>query len=154
MDDLHLDMCSNLGGSVPVSGLAVPTFLVRILPRHTVQMISGGRVSGLAKKDGDFLSRGRFQGHRNFGTVDRAVEPLFSNDLLCLLVTSQPHENRLPKLVVARREVHDKLGDVVTDRQIRNVIEPRQFLLPGWLNGSVRSKRQSNYMGLLTRWCH
>jgi hypothetical protein len=34
------------------------------------------------------------------------------------------------------------------------VIEPRQFLLPGWLNGSVRSKRQSNYMGLLTRWCH
>jgi hypothetical protein len=25
MDDLHLDMCSNLHGSVPVSGLAVPT---------------------------------------------------------------------------------------------------------------------------------
>jgi hypothetical protein len=32
-------------------------FLVRILPRHIVQMISEGSVSGLAKKDGDFLSR-------------------------------------------------------------------------------------------------
>ena len=30
-------------------------FLVRILPRHIVQMISGGPVSGLAKKDGDFF---------------------------------------------------------------------------------------------------
>jgi hypothetical protein len=32
MDDLHLDMCSNLHGSVPVPGLAVPTFLGSDLP--------------------------------------------------------------------------------------------------------------------------
>jgi hypothetical protein len=55
MDDLHQDMCSNLHGSVPVPGLAVPTFLVRILPCYIVQMNSGRRVSGLAKKDGEFF---------------------------------------------------------------------------------------------------
>ena len=44
-------------------------FLVRILPRHIVQMILGSRVSGLAKKDGDFLSRETFQGHRKFGRL-------------------------------------------------------------------------------------
>jgi len=61
MDGLHLDMCSHLHGSVPVHGLAVPTFLVRNLQpavirtdRHstdrplvaTQHYRAGGRVFG------------------------------------------------------------------------------------------------------------
>jgi hypothetical protein len=70
-DDLHLDMRSNLRGSVPDSGLAVPTFVVRTLPRHIVQMISGGRVSDLAKKDGTFLKAREISRRRNFGGAEQ-----------------------------------------------------------------------------------
>jgi hypothetical protein len=74
MDDLHLDMCSHLHGSVPVSGLGCSDFLVRILPRHIVQTISLGRVSGLAKNGGDFLSCGRFRAIESSDRVGRTAE--------------------------------------------------------------------------------
>jgi len=96
-----MDMCSNLHGSVPVPGLAVPTFLVRILPCHIVLRNSGRSVSGLAKKDGEFLSHGRFQGHRKFAQVGRTAQCLFTNDVLWPVRQFAVPGRRLTKLVVA-----------------------------------------------------
>ena len=49
-------------------------FLVRILPCYN--FTNEFRRSGfrLSEKDGEFLSRGRFQGHRKFGWVGRTAE--------------------------------------------------------------------------------
>ena len=61
------------------SWLGFSDFLGSVLPCYIVQRNSGGRVSGLPKKDGEFLSRGRFQGRRKFGRVGRTAECLFTN---------------------------------------------------------------------------
>ena len=50
MDDFHLGMCSNLQRLSACFWFDCSDFSLRILPRYIVQTISGGRVSGLAKK--------------------------------------------------------------------------------------------------------
>ena len=75
-------------------------FLVRIMPRHIVQMISGAPGFRLSEKRWRFFKPAGVQGHRKFGRVGRTTECLLTNDVLWLFVSSQSQEDRLTKLIV------------------------------------------------------
>ena len=79
MDDLHLDMCSHLHGSVPVSGLAVPISWSDFARSYRTNDFRGPGFR-LSEKRWRFFKPREISSHRKFGPVDRRVSNVMAFD--------------------------------------------------------------------------